>query len=211
MKALLELRQRSKGYEPVNTDDDFELVPSNNSLNNSMSNLSHINHSNNSNNIRNKESYNNYNNFNNNNDNYNDNNDDNNEDDLLIKEYKEYNKYNNNNNKKESKFCMYFIIIIIITIYILIFLFIYLFIYFLDAWCLLLLSITGVIFLTSIAVMLKSNSIYIKLSKANSNNKVALGDSVVGAAMMYLITAILAAIYIAKSPKRYVNHFINKD
>ncbi len=27
MKTLLELRQRSRGYEPVNIDDDFELVP----------------------------------------------------------------------------------------------------------------------------------------------------------------------------------------
>lgn len=32
MKALLELRQRSKGYEPVQTEDDFELVPSQLSL-----------------------------------------------------------------------------------------------------------------------------------------------------------------------------------
>ncbi len=29
MKTLIELRQRSRGYEPVNMDDDFELVPVN--------------------------------------------------------------------------------------------------------------------------------------------------------------------------------------
>jgi hypothetical protein len=27
MKALIELRQRSKGYEPVSTDDDYDTVP----------------------------------------------------------------------------------------------------------------------------------------------------------------------------------------
>lgn len=73
------------------------------------------------------------------------------------------------------------------------------------------LSLSGVVFLTIIGIMLKSNSIYIKLSKVNDENKSSLGDTVVNAAIMYLITAIIAAYYITRPPKRHLNHYISKD
>jgi hypothetical protein len=75
----------------------------------------------------------------------------------------------------------------------------------------LLLSISGVIFLTTIAILLKSDSIYLKVPKENEYNKPVLGDGVVGAAMLYLLTAVLSAYYIFRSPQRSNRLSIDKD
>ena len=199
MKALIELRQRSKGYEPVQTEDDFDQVPSQLTLNNkrgsspsqSLSrNLSHS-QSLSSDNLNNYE--------------------ENINEEFIFTQSK----------KKESKFCKLFfslfpLFFLISTSFSYLFslfsffLSVFFFESLLDAWCVLMLSISGVIFLTIIAIILKSNSLslYIKLSKINDNkqNKSKLGDSVIGAAMMYVITALLAVFYILKSPKRHLNH-----
>jgi hypothetical protein len=47
------------------------------------------------------------------------------------------------------------------------------------------------------------DSLYLKVAKENANKKPLLGDSVVGAVMMYVVTAILSAYYIYRSPHQH--------
>jgi hypothetical protein len=53
-------------------------------------------------------------------------------------------------------------------------------------------SFTGIVFLTSISLMLSNNSDYIKLSSELNNNKEELVESVYGAIFMYTFCLILS-------------------
>lgn len=82
----------------------------------------------------------------------------------------------------------------------------------LGAWCFFLLSVSGVIFLTIIGVLLKSDSLYLKVSKENEYKKPLLGDSVVGAAMLYVLTAVISGYYLFTSNSSSSSRFsMNKD
>jgi hypothetical protein len=62
------------------------------------------------------------------------------------------------------------------------------------------LSISGILFLSFIAHQLETNSIYLKVSKANENRKDDLAAGVEGAIFLYLLTAIFALWRIFKQP-----------
>jgi NADH:ubiquinone oxidoreductase subunit H len=68
-----------------------------------------------------------------------------------------------------------------------------------GAWLLLILSISGVIFLSSIANMLSSNSPYIYIGGTQEKKKMELAYGVRGAIVMYVLTGLAAAIFIYRS------------
>lgn len=56
-------------------------------------------------------------------------------------------------------------------------------------------SLAGVVFLSTIAFLLGSNSLYFKVSKQNEHQKPKLVEGVLGAASMYLACAVLSGWY----------------
>jgi divalent metal cation (Fe/Co/Zn/Cd) transporter len=70
---------------------------------------------------------------------------------------------------------------------------------FTGLWVLLILSLSGVVFLSIIAYLLKSNSLYIKVGKENEAKKESLSEGVIGAVVMYALTACVASYYLYKS------------
>ena len=72
---------------------------------------------------------------------------------------------------------------------------------YLGLWVLLTFSISGVVFLSIIAYLLQTNSVYIKVGKENEDRKPTLSEGVIGAAVMYAVTACIVLYYLYKSHK----------
>jgi hypothetical protein len=64
--------------------------------------------------------------------------------------------------------------------------------------CCFLFSFAGIIFLSTIALLLKSNSPYIKISESTDDKKVELASSVMGAVYMYIFTFVVSGFMIFK-------------
>lgn len=69
-------------------------------------------------------------------------------------------------------------------------------------WAILILSLSGVVFLSIIAHLLKSDSVYIKVGRKNEGRKEILSEGVIGAVVMYALTACVALYYLYKSKLR---------
>lgn len=65
--------------------------------------------------------------------------------------------------------------------------------------CCFLFSFAGIVFLSTIAFLLMSDSPYIKISAATDDKKVELADSVWGAVYIYMFTFVVSAVIIFKS------------
>mmetsp|Transcript_5085 Transcript_5085/g.7775 ORF Transcript_5085/g.7775 Transcript_5085/m.7775 type:complete len:129 (-) Transcript_5085:88-474(-) len=70
-------------------------------------------------------------------------------------------------------------------------------------WILVYFSLSGVVFLSVIAYLLKSNSLYIKVAPENESRKKQLGDGVIGAIVMYIVTAALVLVHMYRSSKEH--------
>lgn len=69
-------------------------------------------------------------------------------------------------------------------------------------WVLVCLSTSGILFLSYIAHLLESNSLYLKVSKVNENRKQELAAGVEGAVFMYLVTALCCLWRIFNCPQQ---------
>lgn len=73
-------------------------------------------------------------------------------------------------------------------------------------WIMLCLSVSGILFLSFIAHRLETDSIYIKVSAENKDNKRRLAAGVEGAIVMYVITAIFLLWQLLKRPSYSHRH-----
>jgi len=76
--------------------------------------------------------------------------------------------------------------------------------FYLDANVCLWFSLSGIIFLSSIALLLSQNSIYFKVNKDNINDKKDLIRGVLGAIIMYTICLFLSLYIICKGKSKTI-------
>ena len=67
------------------------------------------------------------------------------------------------------------------------------------AQCCFIFSFMGIVFLSIIALMLKSDSIYIKISQANDDKKPELADGVMGAVYIYIVCFLVSGFMVFKN------------